>query len=206
MSAAARKTPAIPCALGIRVHSGWGAAIVVSRGKGSVEVVERRRIEIISPRAVGAAQPYHFAVKLAIEAAERHIAGCRDQSTRLAREALDEIIKALSARQYYLQGAVILLGSGHSLPELRKILAAHPLIHTAEGEFFRQAFRRACQQLRIPVVGIRERDLGQQSATVFGRTADEVKKRIDALGKSLGPPWTRDQKTAALAAAIALAR
>jgi len=206
MSAAAAKTPANACALGIRVHSGWGAAVVVSRGRGGEEVVERRRIEIISPKAVGAAQPYHFAQKLAIHAAEQHLARSAAASARLAREALGEVIETLKARGYRIQGAVILLSSGRSLPELAKILAAHPLIHAAEGEFFRQAFRTACEEMRIPVIGIRERDLEQQSAAVFGRNAGPLTKRLDAMGKILGPPWTSDQKTAALAAAIALAQ
>lgn len=206
MPPAATNASPVACAMGIRVHSGWGAAVVVSGREGSERILERRRIELISSTSIGAAQPYHFAAKLALEAAAKHIEASAAASARLAHEGLSKMVKALADRGYRLQAAVILLSSGRALPELAKILVAHPLVHTAEGEFFRQAFRNACQELDIPVTGIRERELEAQSAAAFRRAASQVKQRIDQAGRSLGPPWTTDQKTAALAAAIALAK
>jgi len=78
------------------------------------------------------------------------------------------------------------------------------MIHTAEGEFFRKSFRDAFEVLKIPVAGIRERDLPAQAQKAFGKTARRVQERIAAMGRSIGPPWTTDQKTAALAALIVL--
>lgn len=80
------------------------------------------------------------------------------------------------------------------------------MIHTAEGEFFRRSFRKACESMRIAVTGIRERELDAQAAAAFGKAAPQVKKSIDGMGRCLGPPWTTDQKSAALAAAIVLAQ
>jgi hypothetical protein len=37
-------------------------------------------------------------------------------------------------------------------------------------------------------------------------SADELNKMIAKLGKTCGPPWGKDQKEAALAAAVALRR
>jgi hypothetical protein len=84
------------------------------------------------------------------------------------------------------------------------ILASHPMIHTAEGEFFRQAFRDACAELKIPVAGVRERELDERANNALGKHAALVKKKISSTGKILGAPWTTDQKAAALAAALAL--
>ncbi|MGZ4844484.1 MAG: hypothetical protein ACXVJ1_07215, partial [Candidatus Angelobacter sp.] len=84
-------------------------------------------------------------------------------------------------------------------------LASHALIHTAEGEFFRQAFRGALERLEIPVTGIRARDLDDRAKKAFGKAEPQVHQRIDEMGRSLGAPWTQDEKTAALAAAIVLA-
>jgi hypothetical protein len=100
----------------------------------------------------------------------------------------------------------ILLAAGSNLPALPKILAAHPLIHTAEGEFFRQSFRRAGELLGMEVTGIRERDLDQRARAAFGTKIDSVKREIAGLGSSLGPPWTSDQKNACLAALLVLDR
>src|SRR5205807_2513560 len=94
--------------------------------------------------------------------------------------------------------------SGRPLPQLEKILASHPLIHTAEGVFFREAVRRACEKLKIPVTGIRERELEEEADKKFGSAARKMHKRIDDMGKIVGAPWTKDQKSAALAAVLAL--
>jgi len=50
------------CAIGIRVHSGWGALVAVAGDAGAPEVIERRRVEIIDRKKPGAMQPYHFAM------------------------------------------------------------------------------------------------------------------------------------------------
>jgi hypothetical protein len=66
--------------------------------------------------------------------------------------------------------------------------------------------RKACEDLKIPVTAIRERELKERATTVFGKQASRVERRISRLGSSVGPPWTKDHKTAALAAAMILAR
>lgn len=191
-------------AIGIRVHSGWGALVAISRATGTEEVVERRRIEITDPKMAGAVQPYHFAERFELQQAERHIAKCAEASAGLALAALREVLGQLESRDYRVTGSAILLSSGRPIPELAKILASHAMIHTAEGEFFRHAFRQALEQLKIPVTGIRERDLQAEAQGRFGKAAAQLQKRIDAMGRSLGPPWTTDQKTAALAACMVL--
>jgi hypothetical protein len=97
------------------------------------------------------------------------------------------------------------LASGRALPPLAKILAAHPLIHTAEGEFFRQAAYSACDGLRIPVTTIPVRELESRAKVAFANRSTRVQLSIANLGRSAGPPWTSDHKTAALAAALILA-
>ena len=193
------------CAIGIRVHSGWGALVAVAGDTGALEVIERQRVEIIDRKKPGAMEPYHFAKDLPLGDAEKFIAGSAASATRLASEAMREVCDKLRAHHYNLVAAAILLSSGRPLPELEKVLAAHPLIHTAEGEFFRQAFRDACASLKIPVNGIRERDLDEHAKSALRGDGGLLKKKIAGMGKTLGPPWTTDQKAAALAAAIALA-
>jgi hypothetical protein len=140
-----------------------------------------------------------------LPAAERHVAQCAIDSKRLAREALGHISAELLNRGYSLAGAAILLSSARPLPDLGEILASHALIHTAEGEFFRQSFRHAFENLEVPVIGIRERELDERAQQAFGKLAAQIRKNINGMGRILGPPWTQDEKTAALAAAIALA-
>jgi hypothetical protein len=191
-------------ALGIRMHSGWGVLVAVSGDAASPEVLDRRRIVTIDPEIRGSSQPYHHAVNLGLPEAERYLANCAAISERLAFVAIGELLKELEARGCRMAGAAVLLASGRPLPPLGKILASHPLIHTAEGEFFRNAVSKACERLKIPVTGVRERDLEQQAKTTSGKAASGIQRRISTLGGSLGPPWTKDHKTAALAAATLL--
>jgi len=195
-----------PAAIGVRVHSGWGAVVVISRDRGAEQAIDRRRVSVVEGKKLAAVQPFHFAARLELRAAESHIRDCAAKSVHLAVPALRDLVQSLQSHGYRIDCAAILMSSGRPLPELAKILAAHPLIHTAEGEFFRQVFRDALEQLRIPVTGIRERDLSQEAVVVFGmgKAAASLQSRIAAMGKILGPPWTTDQKHAALAAAIAL--
>jgi hypothetical protein len=193
-------------ALGVRMHSGWGVLVAVSGDANSVEIVDRRRIVTMDPGTRGAKQPYHYAADLGLSEAERHLANCAAASERLALAAVGHVVRELEARHYRIVGSAVLLASGRPLPALSKILTSHPLLHTAEGEFFRNAVRKACERLKISVTAIRERDLEELAKTAFGNAAGGVQRRISSLGSSIGPPWTKDHKAAALAASMILAR
>jgi hypothetical protein len=194
-----------PAAIGVSVHSGWVAMVAIAGGQGAEEILLRRRVAIIDSKVAGAAQPYHCVAKKEIHTAEKHLTRCASESGRLAFEALSRLSTELQERGFMLTSAAILLSSARPLPALEEILASHPLIHTAEGEFFRQVFRAAFEKLKIPVSGIRTRDLNDTAAKAFGKDASETQKRIDGMGRDLGAPWTKDEKTAALAASIVLA-
>jgi len=192
-------------ALGIRMHSGWGVLVAVSGDANSVEVVERRRIITADPRIPGANQPYHYAARLGLPESERYLGNCAAVSERLALAAVGEVVRELDGRQYRIVGSAVLLASGRPLPSLSEILASHALIHTAEGEFFRNSIRKACERLKISVTAIRERELDERAKAAFGNAAIRMQRRTSSLGSSIGAPWTKDHKAAALAASMILA-
>jgi hypothetical protein len=189
-------------ALGIRVHSGWAVLVCLSGDPTAASVVDRRRIVIIEQAMEGAKQPYHFAENLGVEEAERHLRKCATVSQRLAVNAIREMLDGVTARKYRVVGCAMLLASGRALPSLQKILASHALIHTAEGEFFRNIVSEACESCHIPVMGIRERELNERANCTFGNRAPSVRQHISELGKIVGSPWAQDEKTAALAALV----
>jgi hypothetical protein len=190
-------------AIGVRMHSGWGALVAVCNNAGTVEVIQRQRIAITAPGTRGGNQPYHFAKSLELQEAEKFLGDCFAASKRIALAAVRDLVDELHG-QYRVVGSAVLLASGRPLPPLAKILASHTLIHAAEGEFFREAFSKACENLNLPVTGFRERDLEECVQTTFGKAATRMGQQISTLGRSLGPPWTKDQKMAALAALVVL--
>jgi len=191
-------------ALGFRMHSGWGGLVAISINDNSVELIARRRIVTADPKIPGAKQPYHYASSLKLPLAEEYLAKCAAASESWAFEAIGDVVRELEGRDYRLLGSAVLLAAGRSLPSLAKILTAHSLIHTAEGEFFRNAVRQACERSKIPVTTIRERELDEQVKNVWGDAASRLQQRVATLGSSIGPPWTKDYKLATLAAAAIL--
>src|SRR4051794_37924020 len=123
--------------LGFRAHSGWAAMVAVAGTIDSPRVVDRTRLIIADPEHPGSRQPYHAAAGLPLAAAEALVRDAVESSRALALESLRAALYSLRARGHEVVGSVVLLGSGKPLPSLPKILGAHPLIHTAEGEMFR---------------------------------------------------------------------
>lgn len=194
-----------PAAIGLNMHSGWGVLAAISSEGHSIELLHRRRIVVTDASIPGASQPYHYAAKLTAAEGELYLANCAAASERLAFLAVQDVIRNLEQRDYRVAGCAVLLASGRPLPPLARILASHPLIHTAEGEFFRNAASKACHRLEIPVTAIREKELEGHAKKALGKLATRVQSMISGLGRSVGPPWTKDHKNAALAAAIVVA-
>src|SRR5215475_4091125 len=172
-------------AIGIRVHSGWGALVVAAYFNGAIAILDRRRIDITGTTDAGARQPYHAARNLQLPEAEAFIANAFAAAHTTASSGLREVMDALRAQKYRIVGCAILMAAGRPLPPLEKILAAHPLLHTAEGEFFRQAFAKACESNSIRVTKIKERDLEAALKQKFPRSALRIKEKVQLLGRTL---------------------
>ena len=188
-------------ALGIRMHSGWGVLVTIGD---TMEVLDRRRIVIVSEGSSGGKMPFHHAEELGLPAAQKYLAGYSAECDRLAQREIGHALDDLKTCGYDVASAALVLASGRALPDLAHILAAHPLIHTAEGELFRDSARRACESLALPVLGYRERDLAECANKVFGRASNKIVLQLAGMGKTLGSPWTADHKSAALAGCLAL--
>jgi hypothetical protein len=191
-------------ALGLRAHSGWAAAVTVAGSPIKPIILERGRIETADDRIAGSKQPYHFAKELSGETAETLIRRCRESSTLLATRAVSALVTQVRQNGFTLVGAGILLASGRPLPPLAAILRSHALIHTAEGEFFRDVLVAASKHCSLEVTKVKERDIWETAAKVFGLPIADLQQRIGQLGNSVGPPWRQDEKFASLAAWIAL--
>ncbi len=185
-----------PAAIGLRAHSGWAAAVAISGPSGAPAVIMRRRIEMRERGATGPSQPYHAAVGLELDEAAQVIERCSASAAALATAALRGMAEELGKLGHRVTGCGLLLASGRPLPPLEKILASHPLLHTAEGELFREALRSAVRACGFPLVETKERELFAQSG--------DLEQHLAAMGKAIGPPWRQDEKFAAAAAWLAL--
>ena len=202
MKARSQANEAAPAAVGFRVHSGWAALVAVT---GPLTVIDRRHITLADPSIKGSIQPYHAAEPMPFADAERLIQRCIDSSRTLAHLELRKALDDLHRKGYRATACGLLLASGRPLPDLAATLASHALIHTAEGELFRDAVAHAAARCDLPILKLRERELLDRAAARFGISATALPRRLTDIGRTLGSPWRQDEKYAALVAALALA-
>ncbi|HLZ90622.1 MAG TPA: hypothetical protein VKQ28_02815 [Candidatus Acidoferrum sp.] len=193
-------------AIGFRVHSGWAAAVVVCGPVDAPALVDRKKFQLVKTFSYTFRQPYHTAEKMPLHDAIKFIRRVQSVARQLTVASLRSLQKEIAQGDFKIARAALLLASGRPLPELEKILVSHALIHTADGELFRQALRTACTHCKLPVEGIREKELFATAAKGLGRSPAALQRQIAIFGKSLGPPWTQDEKFAALAAWLSLTR
>jgi hypothetical protein len=191
-------------ALGLRAHSGWAALVAVAGTRGSIEVVDRRRIELSASKVPGPRQPYHEAEGQKIEKARQIVTRYSEEASRLASKELRAVLAGLKKSGHEVVGCGLLLASGRPLPALESILASHALIHSADGELFRDALADAVKKHRLNLVRVKEKEVVDEAASRLRLEAVDLQNRVAAFGRSVGPPWTQDQKLAATAAWLAL--
>jgi hypothetical protein len=167
-------------AVGIRCHSGWAVLVVVSGSAGSPVVLDRRRVELVDeslPR-----QPYHAVAEGGSPE------GVIDAVASAARNAVAEALRRVAPTD-----AVGVVAAERRIPTARdQIFGSHALLHAAEGHLFERAVIEAADDAGARVVAVDSRSI-------------EVPAAVDALGRSIGPPWQKDHKWATAAALAALA-
>jgi hypothetical protein len=157
-------------ALGISVHTGWAACVVVAGSLQKPQIVQKRIIDILGDDERFC---FHMAADMPRGKVEPFLAKLRKKALEAARRALAPLSQKPVA-------ACALIAKPGAPGELEHILAAHPRLHTAEGCFYRDVLSEACS---VPVQLVSPASLD-----------------ISGVGKLSGPPWGKDQKLAALAA------
>lgn len=189
-------------AVGFKAHSGWAVLVAVGLSSKDIQVIDRRRIELIKPGATWAKQPYHAAEELPTEEARRLVERGVESAHRVADKEMRALVERSRKAGHEIIGCAVLIGT--PMPEWTtdQILSVHMRMHKAEGILFPTALARAAEACQMKVRTIFEKSLSTRAAESFD-LADAMEK-ITLLGKSVGAPWGKDQKAATLAAIIAL--
>jgi hypothetical protein len=191
-------------AVGFRVHSGWAAAVAVCVERGVPVVLLRQRVHLVDAFTYEFRQPYHTAEKMLDGQAREFISRMQAEARRLAYRAIQELASRTQEQGVKLTRCGLLLASGRPLPALDKILASHALIHTADGELFREAILHASARCGLRDFKIKDKELLARTGEVFRAKPNEPMRRVTELGRSFGAPWSQDEKFATLAAWLAL--
>ncbi len=157
-------------AIGISVHTGWGACVVVGGTLAKPEIVANTVIQILTGPDRFC---FHRAEEMTPAAAERWIASTKVKAIANARAALTPLLA---------QGPTMcaIVAKSGAMPGLSEILQSHLRMHTCEGYFYRDVLCEVC---------------GIPTRAVAPASLDASK-----VGKLAAAPWGKDQKLAALAA------
>jgi hypothetical protein len=191
-------------AVGFRVHSGWAAVVAVCVEKSSPVVLAKQRVHLVDTFTYEFRQPYHTGEKMLLGQAREFIARMQAEARRLAYRAIRELESRTREQGVKLTRCGLLLASGRPLPVLEKILASHALIHTADGELFREALLHASARCGLKEFTIKEKDLLNRAGQVLRAKPNDLLRRVTVLGREFGAPWSQDEKFATLAAWLAL--
>jgi hypothetical protein len=192
-------------ALGFRVHSGWAALVAVTVEKGSPRVLARSRPHLVETFTYQFRQPFHTAEKMPFDKGGEFISRVQKEARDLSYRTIHEMQSDLQKQGYKLDRAGLLLASGKTLPALEKILASHALIHTADGQFFREALLHAGARCGLAMNCIKEKELLDRATQTFRLKPEGLLRRVTELGRPYGAPWSQDEKFATLAAWMAMA-
>jgi hypothetical protein len=191
-------------ALGFAPHSGWAALVGLGEDDEGVRVLLRERIEMADAADGEAKQPYHAVEDLPVAEARKRLARYASTAGSMALAALRRIVAQLAEDRHRVIGLGILDSAGRKGGSLEAILASHALIHTADGDHFRDALASAAGRCALRVTRVRARELESEAAAALGSPVERLRDTIKGLGRAVGPPWGADQKSAALVAWLLL--
>jgi hypothetical protein len=192
-------------AVGFRAHTGWAAAVTVVGPVSSPKVVGRRRVVLTEPGNEQSAAVYHAVRDLPLAAAEKLVQQVTQAARRTASAALRAMITELRAGGYEATASGVVLGTGRLPSTLEAILRSHPLVHTAEGELFRQALIGASEACDLRVTGVVGRELYELGSKELGMRVDALRECVTRAGRGVGKPWGQDEKESMLVAWLAMA-
>ncbi len=193
-------------ALGCRAHTGWAALVVVSGGVARPEVVLRSRAELGDPAGRVRRNAYQSARTLEPAAAAALVEAAGRIAAEQAAAALKRTVREATGEGAVVRSCAVVVGTFPAGARLESILASHALAHAAEGRLYQRALLQGAESRGLDAVAVPKRSIWEQGEAALGVAQDELRHWIDQLRREVGPPWAEDQKLAALAAWIALAR
>lgn len=147
-------------------------------------------------------QPYHIAASLGAQRGRAIVERCAARAEELAIDGLRGLAEEIAPSR--LTSCAILTSKRTEPLELEKTLRSHALIHAAEGLLFREAIARAAVACGLELHVVAESDALATAAAAWRRKPENIEKILTGLRRTVGAPWTRDEKLATLAGLLAL--
>jgi len=191
----------VQAAVGFRVKSGFAIAVLLAGPVESPEVLDRRVVDLSDRDVPESRQPYHARMGQ-LETDEAKVQRRRKVIVQAAQRSVPELIKEYRDAGRKIRGAGLVVGSEI---DPAKITNPHIRAHALEGLLFRTVLGEALQSCGLSFVVVTERNIYKDASTTLGQSEADLKRELATLGRDRAGPWRADEKTACLAAWLALA-
>jgi hypothetical protein len=193
----------IPAALGFRVKSGWAMAVLLAGSSNAPKLVRCQGILLSDPGIPQSKQPYHAALDLAEREGKTLTQKLRNVVASAAKKSVHELLKQATTESYGVAGAGLVVGS---MVDPATLHNEHIRAHGLEGKLFRSVLEDAFRAQKIPCESFLEKDAYRTAALVLKTPASQITRGIAALGSAHDGSWRSEEKLAALAAWVVLAK
>ena len=187
-------------ALGLRVKSGWAAAVLLTGTARSPQLCDVRRIELSDLLHPETRQPYHAAMGK-LERDARKINQRVDVVRGIAQQSIATLLAGYRRQNLRIRRAGLVVGSQID-PD--SIANPHIRAHAFEGRLFRSVLEESLQAHRIRANILIERHAYAHAIEELKQTNQSVRRMIENFGRETQMPWRAEQKLATIAAWLAL--
>jgi hypothetical protein len=186
-------------AIGFRAKTGRAIAVVIAMDADEPSFVWRGEVRLVDPSAtIG---PYHEVMDLpwsdALEAVQPLVRAIE----AIAQDVLDDLVGEM--KHLHIRGVGVI---GSRPRAIDRIGNPHIRAHAAEGILFRQVLETAAARRELSCCGLSEDEVEDALLASTRRKAAQTKPALAAIGRVAGRPWRADERLAASAAWVALAR
>jgi hypothetical protein len=178
--------------VGIADHLGWAVAVTASPDH---EVVDRRRIELVEP-GVSPAPIHYESARLGVSATAALVAEVRASVVRATSAALGQLADALPAPIV----SISLRVWPSDFPDDITVQRRPPYESRADAIMYRQVLAEVAHSRGWDVHLYVAKRVVAQAVTVLADRADDV---LHGPRAAMGPPWTKDHRTALAATVVA---
>jgi hypothetical protein len=187
--------------IGFRVRTGNATAVVLGGPTASPRFLVRVYIPLVDMDDDEARQPYHVMAEQDKERGMRLVRQTLTTATTRAAEATRGLIDRAKHSGYDVNTAILVVGSNTNPASIRQ---PHVQAHALEGRLYREAVEAGLSQLGLRSRAIVEREVRATAQDTLDVPLAVLRQTLYDFGELAGRPWRVQDKSAALAAWMAL--
>ena len=195
-----------PAAVGVWEHNGWAVFVTIAVEVGEPLILDRRRVELLSPGLPN--QPYHHeTLKMPVAEAQALVDRVRADSITQATKAIGKLFDDLDLDTWRLDILTLREPAFPALPDnVAAVHANQRALYSADGTIYHDALVAAASARPMEVVMFHKNDVLKICCDRLDCGADELEEILLQFGKDVGSPWQKEHQMAAAAAIDALFR